>query len=308
MSDIYSAVNWAKENLPNFQEINRRVRLCPQFASIKTVANALNELTTKSNSSIWEIADVISRDQTLTARLLRLVNSVYGGLSVKISNIEEAVFFLGLRQIRQLAMTTRIIEDMQSISNDELQVNWISVWRQSIATAILSREVLSMSRGLMDDDTYYLVGLLSDIGKIVMLNTYPDDFKKSLEFRETDPTQFMLKERAKFGFSHCDLGALYLEYNNLSPEVVEAVHFHHTPKLAPSALHLSAGVQVADYLARYVGFESVFEPPGSRTNGGWENLDGWEILFGGNNMEKSMARASIMRSLENIPNVLQGLL
>ncbi|MCB1123465.1 MAG: HDOD domain-containing protein, partial [Verrucomicrobiae bacterium] len=123
------------------------VRACPTVGSLKSVNDALTKLTFQASSSVAEIAEVISRDISLTARLLRLVNSVFSGLSVTITSIEEAIFFLGLRQIRQLAMTTKVIEEMDSFVGKDLDVNSLSIWRHSIATAILTREVLTMTHG-----------------------------------------------------------------------------------------------------------------------------------------------------------------
>ena len=70
---------------------------------------------------------MIRRDPSLTARLLRLVNSVYYGLSNPVSNLEEAVLYLGLRQIRQLVMVTPILEDFQRLTS---HVNFS--WREFV--------------------------------------------------------------------------------------------------------------------------------------------------------------------------------
>lgn len=308
MAKTFSAIAHCRQSVIDFDSVDAKVRACPMIASLKSVNEALTKLTHQTHSSVSEIAEVISRDLSLTARLLRLVNSVFGGLSVKITSIEEAIFFLGLRQIRQLAMTTRVIEEMECFKQDEVEVDWVAVWKHSIATAILNREILTMTNGVMEDDTYYIIGLLHDIGKLVMMNAFPDELRRSMEFTEQDPVQFLAREKAEFGFSHADLGAVYLERNGLSPEIVEAVLFHHQPSLARQRTNFAAGVQVADFLARYAGCDAGFEPPAQRSYGDWEHLEGWKIIFDGSRSESQYAKASILRSIDGLSSILHGLL
>ena len=308
MDKTFSAISYGEHNIPDFKKVETKVRGCPTVGSLKSVNDALTKLTFQSNSSVSEIAEVIGRDISLTARLLRLVNSVFSGLSVTITSIEEAIFFLGLRQIRQLAMTTKVIDDMETFVDESIDVNSLTIWRHSIATAILSREILTMTHGVREDDTYYIAGLLHDIGKLVMLNAFPDCLKQSLKFEETNPRAFLERERKTFGFTHADLGALYLERNGLTSEIVEAVLFHHEPDKGFHEPNYAAGIEVADLLARYAGCDAGFEPSAEREFGDWENLEGWKILFAGDRSENQYARASIHRSIENLPSILKGLL
>ncbi len=308
MPEPFSAVALCRQTIPEFESVDLKIRRCPTIASLRSVNEALTKLTFQPNSSVNEIAEVIRRDLSLTTRLLRLVNSVFGGLSVKINSIEEAIFFLGFRQIRQLAMTTRVVEEMESFKNTEVEVNWVSVWRHSIATAVLLREILTMTNGVTEDDTYYIIGLLHEIGKLVMVNAFAEELKASLEFEETSSADFLERERKDFGFTHADLGAIYLERNGLSGEVVRAIYFHHEPGRAEGNSSFAAGLQVADYLARYAGCTSGFEPKSSGRYGEWEELDGWKILFSGSRSEQQYAKASVHRSIESLPAILQGLL
>src|ERR1700750_1800756 len=85
-------------------EITKRIDACPKLASLQSINRALAGLVNSEQSFNSQIAEIIRRDPSLTARLLRMVNSVYFGLTAKVNNIEEAVFYLGLRQIRELSM------------------------------------------------------------------------------------------------------------------------------------------------------------------------------------------------------------
>src|SRR5262249_36856040 len=121
-----------------------------------------------------QISEVIRRDPSLTARLLRLVNSVYYGLSSPVNSIEEAVFYLGIRQIRQLAMVTPVIEDFQKLTG-RTNFAWREFWQHCIGVAIMAREVISAVQ-VPQDEADYVAGLVHDVGKIVMAATFPRHF------------------------------------------------------------------------------------------------------------------------------------
>ena len=102
------------------KEIQRRIDACPKLASLQSINRALSALLHSEQSLNSQIAEIIRRDSSLSARLLRIVNSVYFGLSARINNIEEAVFFLGLRQIRELSLATAEAEKTVQEKSDFL--------------------------------------------------------------------------------------------------------------------------------------------------------------------------------------------
>src|SRR5580704_8608447 len=106
-------------------QIDARLSGCACLPSLGTIDSALRELLGADQRYTSQIAEIIRRDPSLTSRLLRLVNSVYYGMSKPVKNIEEAVFYLGVRQIRQLAMVTPIIEDFQKLAG-----NYRFAWRE----------------------------------------------------------------------------------------------------------------------------------------------------------------------------------
>src|SRR3984957_10910190 len=98
-------------------EIKARLARCPALPSLSSINQTLQGLVLTEQRYTTQIADIIRRDPSLTSRLLRLVNSVYYGLSTPVNSIEEAVFYLGIRQIRQLVVVTPVIEDFQRLTS-----------------------------------------------------------------------------------------------------------------------------------------------------------------------------------------------
>lgn len=291
------------------QEICRRLDACPKLASLQCINRALQQLVNSDQSLSSQIAEIIRRDPSLSARLLRMVNSVYFGLSARINNIEEAVFFLGLRQIRELSMATPVIEDLERLQSPAAgPLPWKDLWAHSIGTAILTREILASTHLTFDDDTDYLSGLLHNIGKVVMAYAFPEE----LALVAATPCASILEvaelENRLIGWDHAKIGAYYLERHQLSEEIIHAVRHHNTPLLAPRHRLLAAAVQVADHLARHAGMPNGFENVPPVEAEAWTRIEGWQVLYGANDHEAALARASLANALRRLPTMLNGLL
>ncbi len=290
-------------------EIKQRIESCPKLASLQSINRALSELVRSESSVTSQIAEIIRRDPSLSARLLRLVNSVYFGLSARVNNIEEAVFFLGLRQIRELSMATPVLEELAQFQSTTAQVlPWKELWTHSIGTAVLTREILASTALHIDDDTDYLVGLLHNVGKVVMAYAFPQELAEVMATPVATPANVCELERALIGWDHASIGAYYLERHHLAEEIIMAVRYHHDPDAAPCHRLFASGVQIADYLVRHLGITGGFEQAAPIPENAWTTLDGWKILYGADGDEGMLARASIANSLQRLPTVLQGLL
>ncbi len=288
-------------------EIKRRILACPKLASLQSINRELQELVRSERSVISQIAEVIRRDPSLSARLLRMVNSVYFGLSTHVNNIEEAVFFLGLRQVRELSMATPVLEELEKLQAGRA-LPWKDLWTHSIGTAIMTREILSATALHIDDDTDYLVGLLHNVGKIIMAYAFPDHLRVIMGTPAATPAELCEREREILGWDHAEIGAFYLGRHGLSEEIVFAVQYHNAPECAPRHQIFAAAVQVADYLVRNTGITGGFEQIEPIASEAWIHLAGWKILYGTESTESMLARASIGNSLQRLPSMLAGLL
>jgi putative nucleotidyltransferase with HDIG domain len=304
MSSEIMAPRPACERLDRIQ-IDARLGRCACLPSLSTIDSALRELLGADQRYTSQIAEIIRRDPSLTARLLRLVNSVYYGMAKPVKNIEEAVFYLGVRQIRQLAMVTPIIEDFQRLAEGR-KFPWRQFWRHCIAVALMTREITDLLQS-QDDEIDYVAGLIHDVGKIVMASAFPDHFTEIYHNRAEMTGDLLQWEREVLGVDHAELGSMYLRKQRLPEVFVEIVQYHHVPQQTRLQGNVTAAVHVADQLVRHTKIgdsgnksEVPFES--------WVDSPGWKILFGHQtDGEKSITRASLNRSLERIPAILESL-
>jgi HD-like signal output (HDOD) protein len=292
------------------ETIERRIETCPRLASLQSINKALSDLVRSDSSLNSQIAEIIRKDPSLSARLLRMVNSVYFGLSARVNNIEEAVFFLGLRQIRELSMATPVLEELEHLQHrTQKHLPWKALWSHSIGTAILTREILSSTTLHVDDDTDYLTGLLHNVGKVVMAYAFPTELRTLMTTPAKDATEFCQMETELIGWDHARIGAHFLERHHLSEEIITAVQYHNNPLAAPKHAFFAAAVQVAEHLVRHAGISSGFEQLPPVEVDSWLALDGWKILHGADNSAESrLALASITNTVQRLPAMLEGLM
>ncbi len=288
-------------------EIRRRLDACPKLASLNSTNSALRSLVNAEESLTSQIAEIIRRDPSLSARLLRMVNSVYFGLSARINNIEEAVFFLGLRRIREMAMATPVIEELERLQPARIPARmWKELWSHSIGSAIVSCQILAAAPMILDDDTDYLVGLLHNVGKIVMAYAFPDELMAVAGTPARTPADVCALERELIGWDHAQIGAYFLERHQIAEEIVFAVRYHNEPARAPCHHFFAAAVQVADYLVRHAGITGGFEQVDPIPADSWTELSGWQVLYGGQGTESDAARAALPLALKRLPAALNG--
>jgi putative nucleotidyltransferase with HDIG domain len=283
------------------EELAFRLADCTRLPSLGRVNHALHQVLREHQKQPAQVAEIIRRDPSLAARLLRLVNSVYSGLSTPINSIEEAVLFLGDSQIRQLAMVTPLVEDLQTCAGLKA-FDWHQFWQHCIATAILTQEVLSIVEAATDE-IGYLAGLLHDVGKIAMASAFPLHFR-SVHI-EMDPEENLLEvEKSILGADHTEIGAAYLASHHLPGQLVAAVRYHHQPELAPDHRTVVAAVHLADLLVRHAGIGcSGNLQPVSRDD--WTGAKAWDLLFPLEaQAERAIARNTLFRKLEQLPALM----
>ena len=287
------------------KEILSQLARCPSLPSLGSINKALHGLLIVEQRYTAHIAEIIRRDPSLTSRLLRLVNSVYYGLNTPVNSIEEAVFYLGVRQIRQLAMVTPVIEDFQRLTR-QCDFPWREFWQHCIGVAILTREVTT-SINVQSDDADYVAGLVHDVGKIVMAWTFPDHFTEIHRQGVANPRNLVEVENEVLGIDHAELGALYLERHHLPELMVHSARYHHQPERAAQFPQTIAAVQIADLLLRSekMGFSGDHREV---TRDECFAASGWKILLpDSHETEHNIARASLTRTLEQMPQLLEGL-
>ncbi|GJL79855.1 MAG: HD family phosphohydrolase [Nitrospinaceae bacterium] len=251
------------------QDIVSLVDSTVQLGSLPTIFYQINEAVEDPECSFSEIGEIISKDSALCARLLKIVNSSFFGFSSKVETITHAVTIVGMVQLRDLALATAIINNFKGIPRDA--VNMKSFWHHSIAVG-LAGQVIGTFLKKPNPERFYVLGLLHDLGRLLLFLAVPEDMNRVLELNK-DEGLLHEAECKVLGWDHADVGAELLKKWYLPDRLVQGVRYHHSPSNAPNFPFEAAVVHVGDIVAQTMEQGSSgerFVPP----------LDGkaWDIL------------------------------
>jgi putative nucleotidyltransferase with HDIG domain len=209
--------------------------------SLPAVVMELLTSIDQEDADISVLAKKVSHDQALTAKTLQLANSSLYGLQVKVTTIQQAITFLGFQTTRNLitaaAVTGCFAEGQCAGFNDK------AFWRHSIATAACARVLARRMR--FNQDYAFTAGLLHDIGRLVLVSTYPERYAEVIAARAAADSELLDAERALLGVDHVAAGAALAEHWNFSETMRLAIAHHHDPE-APGAGFLATIIHVAN--------------------------------------------------------------
>lgn len=193
-----------------------------------------------------DVARVISEDQGLTVRVLKVVNSAFFSLPWKIDTVSEAVRAIGTSQVRDLAVATSVMTTFEDIPGNLFDLK--SFWRHCLSTGIMAR-VLAGHRGEGNVERFLVAGLLHDIGKLVMVLNAPSQVGAALEQAKATGSPLTDCEREHVGCTHAQVGGALIEAWRFPLALQEAVRYHHQPQRATHFPVEAAAVHVADLIA-----------------------------------------------------------
>lgn len=210
----------------------------------------INRVINDPNSQMSDIALKISNDVSLTAELLKLVNSAAFALPSPCHSIGEAVKLAGLRGIRNLLFSIGSMKALSADSNEEIKELWNHAYRIAFYSYNLARNFLRSDKKCVDDS--YVCGLLHDMGKIIFETAHPDVLEKINAMCVERGVSASLFERMFAGVNHGEVGALIAEKWNFPDVIVNSIRYHHEPLDSPEEFRkISTLVYFADVLSHY---------------------------------------------------------
>jgi len=206
----------------------------------------LNEVVNDPRSAASDVAEVIGRDTSLTARVLQIVNSPYYNFPSRVDTISRAVTILGTNDLFSLATAVTAARVFANVPCELVRPE--DFWRHAICTGLAARQ-LARQRGVLHVERLYVAGLLHDIGSLVLYRKFPSKISAVLMAAEGDEEVLYRVEQDMFGFDHAEIGGALLELWKLPPTLLSAVRHHHDPEQANGG-RLEAGlVHIANVAA-----------------------------------------------------------
>ena len=214
-----------------------------RLVSLPEVCIRINEMLDDSAITAAELGQVIGQDTSLTARLLRIVNSSYYGFQSRIETVSRAVTVVGLRELRGLVIASTAIETFSKFPDEVL--NKVRFWRHSLYCGVIAR-LLAEQCHVLHSERLFVAGLLHDIGKLIIAQRLPEETRMiALQSQSREEPEFKI-EQSVLGFNHAEVGGELMKTWNMPETLYESVVYHHTPRRAKAGVMETCLIHIAN--------------------------------------------------------------
>ncbi len=234
--------------------IDKILESIEQIPAFPHVVQKVADLLSNDDYSVKEVVDVIKYDQSITANILKMSNSVYFGARAPVRTIQDAVVYLGQQHLIravQMAGVLRFFKVGKGGNGAELP----SLWEHSVAVALMS-QILSHRVGRREDQALYTAALLHDIGKVILGEFVHEALPKIRVLVTEENLSFLEAEEEVIGINHADVGGRIAAHWNFPEDIAAAIAYHHRPDLLERSDEVIPWlVYFSDHLCRMIGID-----------------------------------------------------
>jgi putative nucleotidyltransferase with HDIG domain len=225
-------------------EIKKIIMDTKTLPTLPGVILRLNELSESNKASVQELAKIVTSDQVLAARILRLANSPSYGF-YRVSTISSAMILLGVNVVKSLALSSSFFEIMEK--------DRIGLWEHSLGVG-MAANLIARKLGLPECEEIATAALLHDIGKVV-ISLKCRDAETQIRSIAHEKQLFTLEaEQEVIDSDHAEIGAWLAKSWFLPDKLSEPIACHHNVDLAANHRVKTAVVHVADVFIKASGF------------------------------------------------------
>lgn len=210
--------------------------------TIPVVATQVLQLLDQPDVRVEQVADLMLSDQVMAARVLKMVNSPVYKPGQEITSLKRALVYLGLKHIREVALTTSFID---AFDENKGAFEIATFWEHSFGVGMVSR-IIAGKIGYPDQEKAYIAGIIHDLGEVFLSNFMRDEFQAVLDSIKDKPVKLVDAEAEQLGTSHCEIGLCMARKWNFPEVYCEVIAYHHTPSEAAIDPVLCAIVNLSD--------------------------------------------------------------
>jgi HD-like signal output (HDOD) protein len=219
--------------------------------TIPAVANQVLQLLDQPDVQVEEVADLMLSDQVMTARVMKILNSPVYRPMQEITSFRRALVYLGLRHIREVALTTSFIG---AFDRDTAAFELSAFWEHSFGVGMVSK-IIAGKIGYPDPEKAYISGLVHNLGMVVLNVCLPEEYQAVLAAIKDRPVTLATAELERFGTSHCEIGLCMARKWNFPDVYCEVIACHHAPVEAVIDPVLCAIVSISDLFCSVRGLD-----------------------------------------------------
>ena len=225
-------------------ELRKIIMDTKTLPTLPGVINKLNKLSNDEKSSVQEMARIVSADQVLSARILRLANSPSYGF-YRVSTISNAMILLGVNVVKSLALSSSIFEIMEK--------NSVGLWEHSLGTATAAN-IIAKKLALPEVEEVATAGLLHDIGKVIIGLKCAEPLQEIRSLVRLDGLYIIDAERKVLDTDHAEVGGWLSKSWYLPDKLSEPIMHHHNVSASEDHRIKTSVVHLADVLVKAASF------------------------------------------------------
>ncbi len=234
--------------------VKEALRLIDALKPFPMTVIRINNLLSDPFYSTGKLISMIRYDAALTADILKMANAPYFGAKKKLSNIKQAVSYLGAGQIKKMLFLQKIKPYFLEKINYEAQKG--ELWRSSVAGAVLAEIIADLLKH-EDPQIVFTASLLRDIGKIILGKIIAENPLKEQALMVVKDKSFDEAELILFGTTHSEVGAILLSHWKFPDEIIDSIMYHHNP--LKSSFQTTRIVALSDLLAMLSGITTTLD-------------------------------------------------
>jgi putative nucleotidyltransferase with HDIG domain len=235
--------------MPNLETL---LNQSDELPSLPEIYIKVSDLLESEDSSSREIGEAVQTDPSLTARILKLINSAYYGMPRQVTSVAQAVSLLGRQQLQQILLGSVLAGVFNDMHIDNFSMT--EFWRHSIKTAIIARHLAMQNVNIIDHEAFFTAGLLHDIGRLVLAKAMPDELAE-IDRQVKNGADVVRLETEILGLSHVDVGGALMLKWDMPTVITQCVLNHH--RIEHEGEHAIASSIV--YLANKLSLKQVVE-------------------------------------------------
>jgi putative nucleotidyltransferase with HDIG domain len=241
-------------------EVDLFIERAQRLPAAPTVVLKVLRLTREPETSADVVAELVQREPTLSARMLKLANSAFFGMRGRVETARRAVVVLGFKTVASMAMVVWSHTLSLSTKDRSLQAIYRQLFKHGLAVAVLARDLAARVEPSAQE-TAFQAGLLHDIGRVSLCAELgPRYWEEVLGLSGGEGIDAELAERRWLGFDHAEMGAALMLKWGLPSSLVDAVAAHHEAVISPMQDVVTRSVALGNFLAGRQGWDLLPAP------------------------------------------------
>jgi len=219
--------------------------------TLPDIVQKLITLIQDERTSASDLSKLISYDQAISLRLLKVANSAYYGFLKEVATIQHAIVILGFEEVKRLSLGIGMLNFMNRINGDSFLIMH-DLWKHSVGCSLAS-QIISKKIDVGSDITP-TASLLHDIGKLILDSAFNTEYTSVMKKVKAENSTTLDAEKEFFGFDHADVGLWLCSKWKLPPALILPIGYHHDVEKADQNTMLNVSiVHLADIIAHKAG-------------------------------------------------------